>query len=407
MIDALSSDRLIAYVPILLPLLIALSGWLTLKLAQWSALFPRHFIGIPPYLGWQGYFFSRMEDYVNHWSRGLLDKLGTLDQVFEYIGPEKIISHQLSRLRPQIDSFIDDVMTSQHQVLWENLPILVKNRFYSRAHRMLPRMIDDIVEELGDSMRRLVTYPQLLHYAEQDAPGTLERLYRQLYERAFRRLAWFAAGLGLLAGLAQLLAGWLLNSDQILYWGLTGAFLGVAYFWCAQRWVQTPMAPIVLGRIRWRSLTARLRARQDRELADLLATTVLSPRNIARTLVLGGKARHAQIIIKRRISPLLEDINVRTIAQLTVGPIGYVNLKQSLADKLTESFLEPFDDDDFSQGRSKVLAEYLYSRIENLPDPLFYQQMKWALDPLAIIGTCGGFILGGLMGCAQWLLLFF
>ena len=406
MIDALSSDHLIGLVPVLLPLLMAVAGWLTLRLAQWAAVWPQRFIGIPPYLGWQGYLFARTEQYITHWSRGLLEKLGTLDQVFEHVGPEKIISHQLSRLRPQVDSFIDEVMTTRNQVLWENLPILVKNRFYARAHRMLPRIIDDIVEDLGDSLRRLVSYPQLLHFAEQDDPGTLQRLYDVLTQRAFDRLARLCAGAGFIAGLAQLGIAWMLNTPQSLYWILSGATIGIGFFWLCQRWIVTPASPAKIGPLTVRSLTSSLRNQQNRELAELLSQTVLSPRNIARTLVLGGKARHAHIIIKKRIAPLVEEFDVRTFAQLTVGPIGYVNLKQSLAEKLAESFLDPFEDERFNQERGKALAEFLYDRIETLPDQLFFQQMKWTLDPLAIIGTCAGILFGAAMGGLQWILLF-
>lgn len=407
MIDALSSDRLIGSVPVLLPLLIALSGWLSLRLAQWAAVWPRRFIGLPPYLGWQGYLLSHFELYITHWSRGLLEKLGTLDQIFEHVGPEKIISQQLSRLRPQVDSFIDDVMSARNQVLWENLPILVKNRFYARAHRMLPRIIDDIVEDLSDSVRRIVTYPQLLHFAEQDTPGTLEKFYDTLTRRAFDRLARLCIIAGFVGGGAQLAVAWLLNSQSPLYWTLSGAAIGVSYFWLCQRRINTPAAPTIFGPFTLRSLVNHLRQRQDRELAEFLSRTVLSPRNLARTLVLGGKAKHAHIIIKKRIAPLVEEFDVRTFAQLTVGPIGYVNLKQSLADKLAESFLEPFDDEQFNQERGKALAEFLYTRIEKLPDQLFFQQMKWTLDPLAIIGTCAGVLLGAMMGGLQWMLLNF
>lgn len=407
MIDALSSDRWIGVVPVLLPLLMAFTGWLSLRIAQWSAVLPRRFVGIPPYLGWQGYLYSHLELYVTHWSRGLLEKLGSLDQIFEHVGPEKIVSHQLSRLRPQVDSFIDDVMNARNQVLWENLPILMKNRFYARAHRMLPRIIDDIVEDLGDGVRRLVSYPQLLHFAEQDKPGTLQGLYDVLTRRAFNRLAAYCAVAGFGAGLIQLAVAWLLHSQQLLYWSLSGAAIGIGFFWLCQRRVHTPPVPTTLGPFTLRSLVNRLRARQDRELAAYLAQTVLSPNNIARALVLGGKARHAHNIIKRRVAPLVEEFDVRTVAQLTVGPIGYVNLKQSMVDKLTESFLDPFEDERFNQERGKALEEFLYTRIEKLPDQLFFQQMKWTLDPLAIVGTCTGIVVGAAMGVLQWSLLYF
>ncbi|HVL00753.1 MAG TPA: hypothetical protein VM553_13115 [Dongiaceae bacterium] len=399
--NAFSPAHLIGLFPILLPLLMAVAGWLTLRLVRWSARAPRR----PSLFGLQGYFLGHHPEYITHWSRGLLEKLGNLDQVYETIGPEKIVAHQLSRLRPQLDGFIDDVMNTHHQVVWENMPILVKNRFYARAHRLLPRMIDDIVEELGDNLRRILSYPQLLQFAEQDTPGTLQRIYDLLSLRAFQQLAWFSFYCGLVAGCVQLAIAaplHLLHSEA--YWILTGAGIGACFFWFCQSWVQPPQ-PTPRKGFTWRNLVQRLREQQERELADLLAETVLSPRNLARTLILGTKARHVHTIIRKRMAPLVEDLNVRTLAQLTVGPIGYVNLKQSLNEQLTASFMEPFEDEDFNQARGKALAEFLHVRIAKQPDQLFYQQMKWVLDPLAILGTCGGCIVGALMGSLQWLLL--
>lgn len=407
MIDALSLDRLIGFVPVLLPLLMALSGWLTLQLARLIAIWPVHFIGWRPWLGWQGYLHSHLEQYITHWSRGLLEKIGSLDQMFEQVGPEKIISHQISRLRPQIDSFIDDAMNRRNQVLWENLPILVKNRFYARAHRMLPRIIDDIVEDLGDGLRRMISYPQLLQFAEQDQPGTLAKLHDLLIRQTYERLVRFCTIAAFVGGMLQLAAAWLLDARQPLFWLLTGAGMGLFFFWLAQWRMRTPAVPITFGPFILCSPVHRLRELQNRALAEFLSQNVLSPRNIARTLVLGGKARHAQIIIKKRIAPLVEEFNVRTFAQLTVGPIGYVNLKQSLADKLAESFLEPFEEERFNKERAGVLAEFLHERIGKLPDQLFYQQMKWSLEPLATLATCTGILLGAAAGGAQWMLLFF
>lgn len=407
MIDALSSDRLVGYVPVLLPLLIAISGWLTLRLAFWAAVHPQRFVGIPPYLGWQGLLFSRLEHYVSLWSQGLLEKLGALDQIFERVGPEKIIAHQLHRLRPQVDSFIDEVMTTHNQVLWENLPILVKNRMYARAHRMLPRIIDDIVEDLGDSLRRLVSFPHLLYAAERQQPGTLLQLYRLLCDRIFARLIRLCVIAGFIGGLLQLAAGALLDFHQPVYWIVSGAGIGVCFFWLAQRLLNFPAAPRKFGPIIWRNPLNRSRHDQDRELTDFLARTVLSPRNLAFALLQGERAHHTRAIFKKRTAPLVEEFNVRTFTQLAVGPIGYVNLKQTLADKLAEFFLTPFEDDYFNRDRARVLAEFLHGRIARLPDQLFYQLMKRTLEPLAIIGTVTGMLLGAIAGGLQWTLLFF
>jgi hypothetical protein len=407
MTDALSSESLLSYVPVLIPLLLAAAGWCMVKLVRLFALKPRGFLGVKPYFGLQGYFHANSSLYVNHWSRELLEKLAGLQQVFEHIGPEKLITHQLSSLRPQIDGIIDEVMTENNAVLWENLPILVKNRFYMRAHRLLPRIIDDIVEELGDGLTRILSYQRLLKYAEKQQPGTLQQLYDILSKRTFDSLARFCACLGFMVGCVQVAIAMWVQADSLGYWAISGALTVFLFFWLCQRWIQYPYKPIRLWHWCIRSPYAKFREQQDQELAELLANSVLSIRNIFNTLLHGSKSRHTHIIIKKRVSVLVEDMNIRTFVQLTVGPIGYLELKKTLTDKLTEAIMEPLEEEQFNTSRAELVAKFLKKRLSTVSDSIFYTQLKRILDPLSLLGGISGFWLGALAGALQWLLLYF
>lgn len=357
-------------------------------------------------MGWQGYFYANSLLYTNHWSKELLEKLSGLQQIFEHIGPEKIITHQLSNLRPQIDGIIDDVMNENNAVMWENLPVLVKNRFYVRAHRLLPRIIDDIIEELGDGLTRILSYERLLKQAEKQQPGTLKRIYDILSRRTFDSIARFCAVMGFTVGCFQVVIAILVQASSIYYWAVSGAMSVFFFFWICQRWIRYPYKPITLGRWKIRSPYAKVRQAQDEELAKLLAHSVLSVQNIFGALLNGSRSRHTRTIIRKRVSILVEDINVRTFVQLTVGPIGYLELKRTLTDKLTDAIIEPLEEELFNQERAAVVEIHLKQRLARMSDRLFYAQLKRILEPLSIIGGIGGFWLGALAGILQWLLLY-
>lgn len=404
--NAPSSENMISYVPVLLPIAMALAGWCVARLARLLALWPRYFFGIKSVVGWQGYFYGSIHLYLNYWSRDLLEKLSGLPQVFEYLGPEKIITHQLTRLRPQIDGIIDDVMNENNAVMWENLPVLVKNRFYMRAHRLLPRIIDDIIEELGDGLSRVLSYQRLLEQAEKQNPGTLKQIYDILSQRSFSSISRFCAIMGFIVGCAQVLASILLQTSSLEYWAISGALSVFFFFWICQRWIQYPYRPIKLGRWRIRSPYTKFRQEQDAELAHLMAHSVLSVRNTFDALLNGQRSRHTRTIIRKRVAILVEDINIRTFVQLTVGPIGYLELKKTLTDKLTDAIIEPLEEDDFNRERAKLIETHLLQQLSKASDDLFYGQLKRILEPLSIIGGIGGFWLGATAGLIQWLLLY-
>ncbi len=405
--SALSPENLIGYVPVILPLMMAAAGWYVVKVARFLALWPRFFVGIRPVFGWQGYFYANSPLYVNHWSRELFEKLSGLQQIFEYLGPEKIITHQLSSLRPQIDGIIDDVMNEDNEVMWENLPVLVKNRFYMRAHRLLPRIIDDIIEELGDGLTRILSYQRLLEQAEKQNPGTLKQIYDILSRRTFDSIGRFCAIMGFVLGCIQLLIAIMLQIDYIQYWVISSALTVFFFFWICQHWIQYPYHPIKWKRWEIRSPYAKFREEQDQELAELLAQQVLSIDNIFNTLLNGSRSRRTHNIIRKRVAILVEDINVRTFVQLTVGPIGYLELKNTLTDKLTDAIIEPLEDEQFNRDRGTLVEHHLRQRFGAMSDSLFYDQLKRILEPLSIIGGIGGFLLGATAGLLQWLLLSF
>ncbi|MEE2732410.1 MAG: hypothetical protein VYA55_16440 [Pseudomonadota bacterium] len=405
--SAPSSENLISYIPVVLPLLMAAAGWGVVKMARFLALWPRFFVGVRPMLGWQGYFHANSQMYVSHWSKELFEKVSGLQQIFEFLGPEKIITHQLSNLRPQIDGIIDDVMNEDNAVMWENLPVLVKNRFYLRAHRLLPRIIDDIIEELGDGLTRILSYQRLLEHAEKQKPGTLRRIYDILSRRTFNGMAHFCALLGFGLGCIQLLIAMVLQISHLEYWVISSALTVFFFFWICQRWIQYPYHPIKLGRWEIRSPIAKFRPQQDQELAQLLAQDVLSIQNLFNTLLNGSRSRRTHSIIRKRVAILVEDINVRTFVQLTVGPIGYLELKNTLTDKLTDAIIEPLEDDAFNRERATLVQHHLHQQLGLMPDSRVYTQLKRILEPLSIIGGIGGFLLGALSGLLQWLLLYF
>ena len=405
MLNAPLSNNLIALFLILMPVILAVSGWCMIKVVRLLAIRPQQFFGVKPYFGWQGYFFANRQRYVNLWSRGLLDKLGGLQQIFELIGPERVVAHQLDYLRPQIDGILDDIMSDKNAVLWENLPILIKNRFYARAHRLLPRIIDDIIEELGDGLTRILTYEHLLEYAEKQQPGTLLKLYNILSERTFRSMARFCAWMGWISGCVQLGIAVLTGAGSIWYFILWGAFSVFFFFWICQQWIGYPYKIFKFFRWQIRSPYAKYRHIQDEELAKLLSGSVLSPRNLFGTLLYEGKTHHPHAIIKRQLSVLVEDVNIRTFVQLTLGPIGYVELKNTLTERLTDAIIAPLLDTHFNQERSQLISVFLQEQLASVSDRVFYDVLEKILTPLSIIAGISGFWLGAAAGAIQWLLL--
>ncbi len=405
MLDSLSSEKLISFIPVLLPLTLALAGWCVVKLVQIMAVRPKKFVGFFNLLGWQGYLYRNQEWQRQTWSREFLEPLAGIPQIYEYLSPEKIVSHQLSHLRPQVDAIIDQIMGANNAVLWENLPVLIKNRFYAKTHKLLPRIIDDIVEDWVDNLGRTLGHRKLLHFSEQRKPGITEKLYHKLYHKSYERLANFAACLGFSLGMIQIFIASFFDTNQIMFWSLSAGFSCFFFFWLGKLWLLYPLKPLQWGPWTIASPFSKSRPELDAELARFLAYGLLTVSNITHSMIDGERNSHARSIIRKRVSTLVEDVNIRTFVQLAVGPKGYLELKNTLTERLIVAMLEPLQDETFNRARAKQVEGFLLQRLKQTGDPIFHRQLKLSLDPLSSIGGIGGFLIGALAGAIQYCLL--
>jgi len=387
---------------ILAPLILGTLGWCLIRLVALFSVYPKYPIGLPGLPSLQGYFYTNHAHYSRLWARQLLEPLASMQQVFEQLSPEKIVAHQVDQLRPQLDGLIDSVMQSEHAILWENLPILLKNRFYSRTHRMLPRIVDDIVEELNDGTSNMLSYIKLLDYIGQSEPKVLKECYQVLCKRSLSGMSLFALLLGFIAGLLQCSVATMVNTNHVLYWSLSSALMLFAVYWIAQRWVLLPTKPLVFGPVMLFSPFHRFRQKQDNELARLIAYKILTVRNITGALFKDSNHNHIDSAIRRRLATVIEDVNIRTFVQLSTGPVSYAELKNSLCETLSTAFLEPLNQPRFNEQRANVMYGFLLERCHKLPDSLILDQVKRILDPLSFIGGISGFLLGLLAGAMQW-----
>ena len=142
-----------------IPLVAAIVGWGTNWVAIQLTFYPIKFVGIPPYLGWQGIIPRKGRKMAAITVENTLDKISTMQEIFDEFEPEKIAHHVIKIADARIEEITDDVMSERNAVLWENLPNVLKNRAYARARRQLPQMLDNLVEDMHANIEDLVDPP--------------------------------------------------------------------------------------------------------------------------------------------------------------------------------------------------------------------------------------------------------
>ena len=305
-------------------------------------------------------------------------------QLYEHMGPEKMVKHIVQSIRPRLDSIIDDAMETDHDIFWENLPITVKNRFYARAHKLLPRIIDDLVEDIGDSIARLIKPEHIIIKNLSSNDMSIGWIVNQTYIDEIQKHPLRGLLVGYILGLG-LLAAWLISPHWAL---LIGGYcvIAIASTWFGQSNLSNakPHVP---------------------NISNILATNALSPATVVKTLLTGSNGKHTYSLIKKHSAPIIEQAYLRTFTQLTIGPSGYAAVKHQLTKNIKKAYSEALDDARFNEAQSQRVEAYITQSItqlsrQNLDEPsaIFIKQIKKiqipALLPMALlVGSFAGITL--------------
>jgi hypothetical protein len=252
---------------------------------------------------------------------------------------------------------------------------------------MIPRIIDDIVEEMGDNLDRLVDLPHTFTHHFKQYPQQLNTLYLVLTRAELYRLSWTAALLQFFfATLLGYLWLWMPSSWLIPEWTLPLRVLlfpfglAMSAMLIAALWQQSRL------RTNRKHAIASSSRRDLNEFLCNLTENLLSPVQIARVLITGSKSRHTHLLIKRHVNTVLDDISLRTFSQVALGPEGYAEIKHSLAERIPELYLEALTDARFNAQRCETVSDHLKKQAESdaawhydsLSEPFFVSfQRSW------------------------------
>ena len=131
-----------------IPIIAGFVGWLTNWVAIKLTFWPLEFVGIKkPWLGWQGIVPMKARKMAGISVDNVLSKLGSLSEVVENMDPNKIARHIVKVMEPQMSSLTEEVMLREKRVLWENLPVSLKNNIDARIKREMPNLVEKLVHE--------------------------------------------------------------------------------------------------------------------------------------------------------------------------------------------------------------------------------------------------------------------
>jgi uncharacterized membrane protein YheB (UPF0754 family) len=382
-----------------MPIVAALIGYVTKLVAIRMMFQPIKFIGIKPFLGWQGIIPRRAEKMAAIAADTLTARLISTRELYNKIDPTEIIKALEEPLIRDIDIIADEVIGNLQPELWEALPTIVRDQLIGNMRKEIPGVIKSLMADMDRDLDSIFDIKSMVVTIMSKDKALINRIFKEVGAPEFRFIANSGIYFGFLIGLIQA-STWMLTHSPLIM-PLFGLFTGWFTDWLALKMIFDPKKPTkYFGLVTWQGLFIKRRQQVGAEYGALIATEILTPRNILEYVLSGPLSDRLYEMVNRTIKKTIDSQVgfAKPLVILTLGGEKYQELKHSASLKIIERLPDTLKNIETYVGNALDIKNTIVSKMQQLTEEEFegvlrpaFQQDEWIL---ITVGAILGFLVG-------------
>lgn len=381
-----------------MPLIAGMIGYLTKRVAVEMMFRPLEFVGIPPFLGWQGVVPRSAARMAATAVDLMLERLLDPQEILDRIDIDDLIDKIGEPMHWTVDELAREVILDLQPALWEALPETARRAVIRRVEATIPGLLDRLRDDLKRDVEAVLDIRSLaIHALIRDKALTV-KLIRTVGRGELRFIVRVGFPFGLALGTVQAGAWALTHSPWIMpvFGGLTGLFTD----WLALQMIFRPVHRRALGPFGWQGLFHARRQTVQRDYSELMAKEILTPANVTEELLTGPSSDRFFRILRIELDKSMESVAgvLRAPLQLAVGSARYTAIKSRVSTQVLSQLAAREDElsqyADVALDLRGLLAEKMQlmtdEEFEGLLRPAFKQD-EWKLIAVgAVLGVLIG-----------------
>ncbi|WP_293390249.1 DUF445 domain-containing protein [Nevskia sp.] len=384
-----------------IPLVAAFVGYVTKTLAVEMIFRPIKFVGIEPWLGWQGILPRKALKIATHSADLMASRLLDSNELFERLDPERMLRELERPVNDAAEALVREIGETYMAGFWGRLPAFAQRKLVERLQAEIPLVMREFwstatghFEEYFDIRRviiaNLVRDKEKLNDIFWRVGGPELTFFRNI---GF----WF----GFVLGVVQL-ACWMTWHEPLLM-PLFGGLIGFVSDWVALQILFRPLRPKkILG---W-TFQGKFLARQDqvsKDYATLMASELLTPANLIEELLRGPALDRIVDLVHRQVREAM-DARLGIALPLVVLALGhesYGEIRKLVARRIID--LIPVASREVEKYAMDALDinDTILGRMNSLSPEEFESVLRPAFKENEIIIVVAGAVLGALVGELQ------
>ncbi|MBB4687896.1 DUF445 domain-containing protein [Amycolatopsis jiangsuensis] len=388
-----------------IPVVAALIGYGTKLVAIRMMFAPVEFIGIKPFLGWQGIVPKRAARMASIACDTMTEQLIKPAEVIDRLDAGRIAKEIEKPMLAAVEDIVREVAGHYQAGWWESLPEPVQRLVIQRVQSEAPRMIKAVLELIQSDVDSVFDLKGMVVTSLVKDKRLLNRIFQEAGDQEFTFIARSGLVFGGLIGVIQMVAWVLFKFPPIM--PVFGLFTGWFTDWLALRMIFYPLEEKKYFGVRWQGLFLKRRAEVAEAYGELIAREIITPHNVIEAVLRGPLSDRVLALIQRQLDiELGRAANVaKPLLVFAIGSRRYQDVKLAISEQImarlpeTMRYLEDYATD------AMDIRNVLVSKMKQLSPQEFEQLLRPAFQQDEWILIATGAVLGFAVGEAQVLLL--
>ena len=383
-----------------IPVIAALVGWLTNKLAVYMTFYPIQYVGFKPF-GWQGIIPSKSHKMASKAVSLITSKLISLEEEFAKLDAAEISVELQPRLQILSRTIVTSIMENELPLVWKLLPHSQKEEIYRDTTDQLPKAIEKLMLDVKNNIHELLDINKMMVEGLTKNPQMLIDIFQTCGEKEFKFIEKSGFVFGFLFGLIQMFI-W----NQFHYWWLLpvgGLVVGYLTNFLALKLIFRPIEPVKIGPVTVQGLFMKRQNEVSEAYSKILADELLSAEKIFDFIIETKGLDLLSELSRKHIDELVDNSTgstKKTFIKLAGGSQKYDRIKtlaaKMFAEVLPSSIKGMFEYADRTLQIGHTLENRLKSLskrdFEDVLHPIFEEDEHILIIVGAVLGLVAGFI---------------
>ena len=389
---------------LLIPLISAFVGWGTNVVAVQMMFHPVDFVGIKPWIGWQGIIPANARELAAKSTDIITTKLINLRALFDEFDAQGFAGNLDTALDEIGDQIVAETAGKHAPQMWASMNEAVQAQIRAMLRAEVEAVAVNILQDMSDKIEDILDLKAIVVETAHRDRGLIGEMFQTVGVEEFKFIKRSGAYFGAAFGIVQMFA-WIAYPA---WWVLPffGFFVGYVTNWLALKLIFEPAEPMKIGPFTVQGLFHKRQQAVAKSFSTMVANDIINPDNMVNMMITGKPGEALFDIVETRIGELVDKYRVNPMTSAMVPADQWDGIRVELYARIREDIAKPGGFLHIFTSRAINVYGELFDRMTELDSTSFEGILRppFQADEWKLIVAGGALGLGA--GVLQLMLLF-